>query len=1244
MATRKQIINPELYDAVLFDLDGVVTRTADTHAAAWKKLFDEYLKKKSGIDSYMPFDLKDDYIRYVDGKPRYKGVKDFIASRNIDLPHGSLSDTPDMETICGLGNRKNQIFSDLLRQEGVKVYESTVDLIEQLRKNGFKTAIVSSSKNCLQVLRAADIEALFDARVDGVVSEKLGLTGKPEPDIFLEAARRVNADVNRCVVVEDALSGVEAGEKGDFGMVIGVNRADQAKALKQKGAHLVVSDLCEIKAGVLVKNLPHALKSFGKIMAMIGAKEIVIFLDYDSILAYMTPLPEDAAFYRDIEKLLTRLADQCTVIIASQRRLEYVKKQINIDSIYYADSDGYEIKGPEGFLIKLDEPEPDMNLNKGKTLVWILEKLNLVSQNIFPIYLGDNLKDGDAFEAVAQNGLGIVAGDGLHSSGASFRVDSPKQIGEFLLRLSPDLDRGTSWSQIYIGFDPEDEGRREALCALGNGYFVTRGAAPEARSDDVHYPGTYLAGGYNRLKSKIAGRIVENEDLVNIPNWLCFNFRISGEEWFQLKNVKILFYRQFLHIKKGILNRTIRFRDKKKRETIICQHSFVHGEHMHRAALKTTITPLNWEGEIEICSALDGRVTNQGVERYRALASAHLDLVDSRHIDEKSMVLKMRTNQSCIDIAMGASTNIFRKNKIAAVKSFPADKPGGYIARHFTVNVSKGDDLTVEKLICIYTSRDTGISECLSEVENNIANDDANFDSLLESHVTSMELLWRKFDVKLDLDTSKRDNYTQKIIRLYIFHLLQSSSVHSMDIDVGMPARGWHGEGYRGHIFWDEMIIFPFLNYRAPQITRTLLMYRYRRLKEARRAARNAGYKGAMYPWQSGSSGREETQQMHLNPESGRWLCDNTYLQRHVNNAIVYNIWQYFQITQDTDFLSFYGGEIIIEIARFWASVATYDIELDRYEILGVMGPDEYHDSYPGAEKPGLNNNAYTNLMVMFVMDQALNLQHVISEKDWEYLIRKLGVEYGEIEKWQKMSRRMKIVFHEDGIISQFEGYENLKEFDWKGYKKKYGNIQRIDRILEKEGDSANNYKLCKQADVLMLFYLFSAETLKKMFKRLDYTFDKDFILNNINYYLNRTTNGSSLALVIHAWIEARQARERSWEFFSHALETDMVDHRTGSTQEGIHLAAMSGCIDIIQRGYVGLEIRSDILILNPLLTKSINRICFHIRYRRHWLDLDINHTEVKITSRTSKASPITIMVKDEIIILYPGNKAVVYI
>jgi alpha,alpha-trehalase len=168
----------------------------------------------------------------------------------------------------------------------------------------------------------------------------------------------------------------------------------------------------------------------------------------------------------------------------------------------------------------------------------------------------------------------------------------------------------------------------------------------------------------------------------------------------------------------------------------------------------------------------------------------------------------------------------------------------------------------------------------------------------LQGHALAWEHLWRRFEINFEPHDPEKGDRTARIVHLYIFHLLQTSSLHTKDLDVGVPSRGWHGEAYRGHIFWDELYIFPLLNYRVPEVTRALLIYRYRRLDAARRAAREAGYRGAMYPWQSGSSGREVTQRLHLNPKSGRWLPDNSHLQRHINAAIAYNLWQYYQVTR----------------------------------------------------------------------------------------------------------------------------------------------------------------------------------------------------------------------------------------------------------------------------------------------------------------------------------------------------------
>ncbi len=241
-------LDPGVFDAVLFDLDGVITSTASVHAAAWKRLFDGYLRERADAAGaeFVPFDLDDDYRQYVDGKPRYEGVQSFLLSRGIDIPFGVPADPPDMETCCGLGNRKNQFFRGYLDERGAEVFPSSVELVKALRNKGVKTAVVSSSKNCEAILEKAGLTDLFDLRIDGVVAENENIPGKPRPDTFLEAAKRLNVDPKKAVVVEDAISGVEAGHAGGFGLVIGVDRTDDAEALAEHGADVVVKDLQEM--------------------------------------------------------------------------------------------------------------------------------------------------------------------------------------------------------------------------------------------------------------------------------------------------------------------------------------------------------------------------------------------------------------------------------------------------------------------------------------------------------------------------------------------------------------------------------------------------------------------------------------------------------------------------------------------------------------------------------------------------------------------------------------------------------------------------------------------------------------------------------------------------------------------------------------------------------------------------------------------------------------------------------------
>ena len=239
------IITPQKFDAVLFDMDGVLTATAKVHAASWKKMFDGFLKKRAAETGQpcKPFDIKTDYKLYVDGKLRDEGVSSFLETRSIKLPFGEAGDPPERETVSGLGNRKNELVNKIIETEGVDIYEGSIALVRLLRQEGIKTAVVSASKNCETVLNVTGITDLFDVMVDGNVAARLGLPGKPAPDTFLQAAKMLDTEPQRAVVVEDAISGVQAGRAGNFGLVIGVDRHGEPDSLKNNGADIVVDDL-----------------------------------------------------------------------------------------------------------------------------------------------------------------------------------------------------------------------------------------------------------------------------------------------------------------------------------------------------------------------------------------------------------------------------------------------------------------------------------------------------------------------------------------------------------------------------------------------------------------------------------------------------------------------------------------------------------------------------------------------------------------------------------------------------------------------------------------------------------------------------------------------------------------------------------------------------------------------------------------------------------------------------------------
>ena len=1310
------VIDPRYHDGVLFDLDGIITDTASLHAAAWAQLFDDFLTRRAAAPSenhglFTP----SDYRRFIDGKPRYDGVRDFLISRGITLPWGASSDSgaeDGPETVCGLGNRKQELFAGRIAN-GVPVFESTVALVRRLIETGVPVAVFSASRNCEAVLESAGVSALFAVRVDGIVAEELGLAGKPAADMLLEAARRLGVRPGRSVVIEDSEAGVSAARAGGFGLVVGVDRSGEADTwLAECGADAVIGDLAEVTVRSIdrrMSHLPDALRSFGQIAGVAAARRPAIFFDFDGTLSDIVDEPGAAALVPGADKALQSLAALYPVAVLSGRGLDDIVARVGIPGLWYAGSHGFEMIAPDGtyhsnetaaqsvpllsraaeeltqrlaplpgvmvehkrFAVAVHyrnaepgaavavtaavhevgnhsglkvtsgrmvvELRPNVDWDKGRTLEWITDQV-AGREPLLPIFVGDDLTDEDAFDAVLHDGIGIVVRhteDGDRSTAARYALESPDRVREFIERLVEqcDIDRqilSSPWSFTYGGYIPEQERLREALCAVGNGYRVTRGCAPEADAGPNHYPGTYAAGLYNRLSDEISGVVIENESLVNLPNWLSLKFRIDGGDWFDIDASEVLSYRQCMDLRDAELTREFRFRDPAGRTTKVLQRRIAAIHVPHACALETTIWAEDWSGTVEFESVVNGDVRNSGVERYRTLSDDHLVATTTSELSDDSCLLVCETVQSRIPIAVAARTTVWRGAAAlpADIRFVDGDRRAGH---NVVVTLAPGESATVEKMAAIFTGRDHAISEP-GDAAARLLSQLGRYADLREGHIREWSHLWERFDIAFDQNTD-----ALRVVRLHLLQLLQSLPHHAEDLDAGLPARGLHGEAYRGHVFWDELFVFPVLNLRAPANTRSLLRYRYRRLPEARRAAQAAGYAGAMFPWQSGSDGREESQKLHLNPNSGRWNPDASARAHHIGIAVAYNVWQYYQVTGDLEYLIENGAEMLAEIARFWVSRTEFDETKGRYVIRGVIGPDEFHSGYPDRPYDGVDNNAYTNVMAVWTIVRALDALDALPLRDRLDLLERLGIHGRELDDWDDVSRRMYVPFHEN-VISQFEGYDDLTELDWKGLRERYGNIQRLDRILEAENDSVNRYKASKQADVLMLFYLLSADELRELFARMRYRFTPEQIPATVDYYLHRTSHGSTLSGVVHAWVLARGDRKRAMRYFEQVLMSDVADIQGGTTAEGIHIAAMAGSIDLLQRCFTGLETRADRLILNPMWPESLGALRMPIYYRGYRLHLTIVGRSAELSIDPADHPPITIECGGRLETLTPGT------
>jgi alpha,alpha-trehalase len=529
------------FDAIVFDMDGVVTKTALVHAQAWKRTFDEYMRYREQEfgEPFREFTHDGDYLPFVDGKPRYEGVRSFLESRGIELPYGDVEDSGEKETVCGLGNRKNELFRQVLEEEGVQRYEPMVEFIQHVKEHGVKVGVASSSKNCELILGKAGVSDLFETRVDGVVSAELGLEGKPAPDIFVTAASNLGVTPEKSIVVEDATSGVAAGRNGGFGLVLGVARKDNVDALLANGADIVMKELSHMNTDWLDRwfnrRPQHLLENWDSIDMLSkvqlwdqrddipiylnpyyvrSGKEIfqkqrtVLFLDYDGTLTPIVDRPEDARISEDMKRTVSQLAEKHRVFIVSGRFREDVEDLLGLKNLLYAGSHGFDIKGEDlamihpfaekarpvvddaikkleddlgyidGLLIEkkkfsvavhyrlvdedkyLDKIEdevrgivrdndmlrlmsgkkvfellPNIEWDKGKAIMWIMEAIGLKWGDANIVYIGDDVTDEFAFRTVKSRGAAILVSEEDRPSAADFKLKDPGEVKELFEKL-----------------------------------------------------------------------------------------------------------------------------------------------------------------------------------------------------------------------------------------------------------------------------------------------------------------------------------------------------------------------------------------------------------------------------------------------------------------------------------------------------------------------------------------------------------------------------------------------------------------------------------------------------------------------------------------------------------------------------------------------------------------------------------------------------------------------------------------
>ncbi len=720
------------------------------------------------------------------------------------------------------------------------------------------------------------------------------------------------------------------------------------------------------------------------------------------------------------------------------------------------------------------------------------------------------------------------------------------------------------WIVEETKFDTNFLGKCEAIMNLGNGYMGIRSTTEEKYLGEVR--NTFISGTFNKFDENEVTELPNIADLINID--IIVNGQILDITRGTLEQ-----YSRKLNIRTGELTRRFIWTNLSGLKLEMNFKRFVSLDNKHIIGQKVEIKPLNEDVELTIKSGIDAQVTNTGVQ--------HFSEGEKRLYDKIYMQTVQTTTQTNIDVVLNTAHKLNINGKKCEYKDF-IEMDRRKILHKYDVKIFKNDIFTLEKISNIYTSIDKEVEGTNIEELKILSRKELEkayllgYEALFENSVKAWKNVWDNYDIKI----VSNDIYDQLAIRFAHYHLTVFTPAHDNRMNIG--AKGLSGEGYKGHTFWDtEIFILPFFSYTNPKVARSLLEYRYLSLKGAHNKAKDNGYEGAMFPWESAWLDDGEVTPVWGGADivtGERTKIWSGFIEQHVTSDIAFATWQYYKITGDQDFMDKYGYELLLDTAKFWQSRLEWNEEKAEYHINDVVGPDEY--------KEHVNNNAFTNYTAYWNIKIAMEYYNILKEEKTD-IFAKLNEKIGLDEVYIKWSQKVDKIFlpkpNDKLIVPQDDTYLQKKNIDLTKYK----NQQNVGSLFKDYSlEQVNEMQISKQADIMVLFYLFED------------LFDKDTKIANWNYYEPRTLHDSSLSLSTHSVLASDLGEgELAYKLFKKATQIDLGPNMKTS-DHGIHAASIGGIWQCIVNGFGGVRMVGGNLRIEPKMPADWNKFEFPINWQ----------------------------------------------